>query len=246
MATGTTGRRGVHRSEEQMPNSTVTWRLAGRAPFGAVPGSIGARAVAYPVRHARPQPVSAALVLLLLAIAVWRTPTLAPSSSSISLARSAPAPAVEATTAAAGGEPAAAVHVATVQPSPRDPASATGSARPAPDLYELAGARYSVSPALLRALHAVESGAAADGCVANLEGSGALGPFQFMPATFAAYGVDADGDGHPSICGFADSLFSAARYLQALGADDSLDSLATRRALERYGTDAALVLELAR
>lgn len=114
-----------------------------------------------------------------------------------------------------------------------------------PSLYELAAARYGLSPRLLRALHAVESGGAGDGCRENRAGSGAVGPFQFKPATFRAYAVDADGDGRPDICGFADSLFSAARYLAALGADADPVSPSTRRALARYGTDPALVVRLA-
>lgn len=113
-------------------------------------------------------------------------------------------------------------------------------------LYELAGLRYGVSPRILRALHAVESDLAPGRCLANLEGSGALGPFQFMPATFRAYGVDADGDGRADVCGLVDSLFSAARYLNALGADDDPASATTHRALSRYGTDPELVMRLAR
>jgi hypothetical protein len=110
--------------------------------------------------------------------------------------------------------------------------------------YQLAAAEYGVSNHLLRALHQVESNAAPDGCVANLEDSGAIGPFQFKPATFSQYGVDANLDGQRDICAFTDALFSAARYLRALGADD-LDSPATRDALVRYGTDADRVMALA-
>ena len=58
-----------------------------------------------------------------------------------------------------------------------------------------AATKYGLSPFLLRALHQVESSGVGDGCLANLQGSGATGPLQFMPATFRAYGVDGDGDG---------------------------------------------------
>jgi hypothetical protein len=112
------------------------------------------------------------------------------------------------------------------------------------NLYSLAEVRYGVSEHLLRALHQVESNASPSRCVANLQGSGAVGPFQFKPATFGQYGVDGDGDGHRDICSFADGLFSAARYLSVLGADD-LDGPATRVALTRYGTDPGRVLTLA-
>lgn len=112
--------------------------------------------------------------------------------------------------------------------------------------YEQAAAHYDLSPGMLQALHLVESSGAWDSCLANLEGSGAIGPFQFKPATFGAYGLDADGDGQANICGFIDSLFSAARYLQALGATADPTSPATHRALKRYGTDPVRVVALTR
>ena len=110
--------------------------------------------------------------------------------------------------------------------------------------YRRAAAEHEVSDDLLRALHHVESNAA-DGCVTNARGSGALGPFQFKRATFRRYGVDGNDDGERDICSFADSLFSAARYLRVLGAD-GLDDPQTRHALARYGTDPDRVLALAR
>jgi hypothetical protein len=112
-------------------------------------------------------------------------------------------------------------------------------------LYEQAAMRYRLSPAMLRALHQVESSSSPGGCLLNLQGSGAVGPFQFMRDTFRVYGVDGDGDGRVDICGLADSLFSAAHYLQVLGADADAASAATRHALKRYGTDPARVIALA-
>ena len=47
--------------------------------------------------------------------------------------------------------------------------------------------------------------------------AGAQGLMQFMPQTFAAYGVDGDGDGRIRIRDNADSSFSAANYLTASG-----------------------------
>jgi membrane-bound lytic murein transglycosylase B len=41
---------------------------------------------------------------------------------------------------------------------------------------------------------------------------------QFMPATFAAYRVDGNGDGTTDILNPADAIFSAANYLCANGA----------------------------
>ena len=85
-----------------------------------------------------------------------------------------------------------------------------------------------------------------DGCLPNADGSGAVGPFQFKRATLGQYGVDGNGDGVVDICGFADSLVSAAAYLRVLGADDDLDGPAVRQSLERYGADMDRVMDLAR
>ena len=48
---------------------------------------------------------------------------------------------------------------------------------------------------------------------------GALGPMQFMPRTFAAYGVDGDRDGVLDVWDPEDAIFSAAHYLCASGAE---------------------------
>lgn len=133
----------------------------------------------------------------------------------------------------------------TAVPGTTGHASPAENAPPTIGWYRLASVEQAVSVELLRALHEVESNAAPDGCIANAEGSGAIGPFQFKPATFRQYGVDANHDGHRDMCSFADALFSAARYLRALGADD-LDDPKTREALVRYGTDPDRVLALAR
>lgn len=63
--------------------------------------------------------------------------------------------------------------------------------------------------------------------------SGAVGPMQFMPKTFTAYGVDGDGDGTADPWAPADAIFSAARYLCANGVGTGTPE-AERRALLRY------------
>ena len=50
--------------------------------------------------------------------------------------------------------------------------------------------------------------------------AGAEGPMQFMPATWATYGIDANGDGVADILDPVDAVFSAAHYLCANGAGD--------------------------
>jgi hypothetical protein len=47
---------------------------------------------------------------------------------------------------------------------------------------------------------------------------GAEGPMQFLPSTWSRWGYDADGDGHANINDPVDAVFSAARYLCAVGA----------------------------
>lgn len=56
--------------------------------------------------------------------------------------------------------------------------------------------------------------------ITQIRGSwaGAMGHFQFIPTTLAAYGVDGNGDGHIDIIGsVGDAIFSAGNYLNKLG-----------------------------
>ncbi len=68
---------------------------------------------------------------------------------------------------------------------------------------------------LLAAVGQVESG---HGRNVGPSSAGAIGPMQFMPATFAAYGVDGNRDGRRDAFDPADAVFSAARYLCEGGA----------------------------
>lgn len=52
----------------------------------------------------------------------------------------------------------------------------------------------------------------------QISSAGAKGPMQFMPSTWARYGVDGDGDGVADIWNPADAIASAAHYLRANGA----------------------------
>lgn len=68
---------------------------------------------------------------------------------------------------------------------------------------------------ILAAIHKVETGF---GTGAATSSAGAQGPMQFMPPTFAAYGLDGDGDGRIEINDVDDAIFSAANLLCANGA----------------------------
>ncbi len=72
--------------------------------------------------------------------------------------------------------------------------------------------------------------------------AGAQGPMQFMPATFAAYGVDGDGDGVAEVDDLEDAVFSAANYLCANGAGDPAR---LRSALWHYNHDPSYVEQVA-
>lgn len=80
--------------------------------------------------------------------------------------------------------------------------------------YLGAAARYRVPWALLAGIGMEETG---HGRTTATSSAGAQGLMQFMPATWAVYGVDGDGDGVAQIGDAADSAFSAANYLTASG-----------------------------
>jgi len=103
------------------------------------------------------------------------------------------------------------------------PRIAIGPAAPADSLrayYRRAWRRFKVGPPLLAAVNFVESGF---GRLRNRSVSGARGPMQFMPATWAAYGLGGD------IADPRDAILGAAHYLRANGAPGD-----EARALHRY------------
>jgi hypothetical protein len=63
---------------------------------------------------------------------------------------------------------------------------------------------------------------------------GAQGPMQFMPATWARYGIDADGDGVANVWSPADAIAGAAHYLYANGAGNPAT---LRQAIWHYNHD---------
>ncbi|MFC6884639.1 MULTISPECIES: lytic transglycosylase domain-containing protein [Actinomadura] len=84
------------------------------------------------------------------------------------------------------------------------------------DLYKRAATSCrGLSWTVLAAIGQVESD---HGRNAGRSSAGALGPMQFMPATWKSYGVDGDGDGKADIMNPYDAIPGAAKYLCANGA----------------------------
>ena len=132
-----------------------------------------------------------------------------------------------ATVAAAGGS-------VTLRPAPTAVARATIPADYLV-LYGRAAATCKGLPWLvLAAIGSVESAhgqSDAPGVHQGTNVAGAMGPMQFLAGTWAAYGVDGDGDGTTDVYDPADAIFGAANYLCATGGGD-LSTL--RRALWDY------------
>jgi membrane-bound lytic murein transglycosylase B len=93
--------------------------------------------------------------------------------------------------------------------------------------YRRAFGRFRVAPPLLAAVNFVESGF---GRLRNRSISGARGPMQFIPATWAAYGLGGD------IAEPRDAILGAANYLHANGAPGD-----ETRALHHYNPSTAYV-----
>jgi murein DD-endopeptidase MepM/ murein hydrolase activator NlpD len=86
-------------------------------------------------------------------------------------------------------------------------------------IYQAAGIQYGIRWEVLAAINEIETDY---GRNLNISSAGALGWMQFMPATWEAYGVDANGDGEKDPFNPVDAIFAAARYLRAAGADKDL------------------------
>jgi Transglycosylase SLT domain len=90
-------------------------------------------------------------------------------------------------------------------------------------LYLRAASRYGLDWAILAGIGKVECDHGRDpdpSCTheGSVNSAGAGGPAQFLAATWAEYGVSADGDGAPDRWNPADAIFSMANYLHASGA----------------------------
>lgn len=81
-------------------------------------------------------------------------------------------------------------------------------------IYQAAGAAYGIPWQVLAAINQVETDYGRDLSVSS---AGAEGWMQFLPSSWALYGVDVNGDGYEDPYNPADAIFAAARYLAAAG-----------------------------
>lgn len=86
-------------------------------------------------------------------------------------------------------------------------------------IFQAAGAAYDIPWQVLAAINEVETDYGRDLSVSS---AGAEGWMQFLPSSWAQYGVDANGDGYKDPYNPADAIFAAARYLRAAGGDTNI------------------------
>jgi hypothetical protein len=81
-------------------------------------------------------------------------------------------------------------------------------------IYQAAGTAYDIPWQVLAGINEVETDYGRD---LNVSSAGAEGWMQFLPSSWALYGVDANGSGYEDPYNPADAIFAAARYLAAAG-----------------------------
>ena len=86
-------------------------------------------------------------------------------------------------------------------------------------IYQAAGTAYGIPWQVLAAINEVETDYGRDLSVSS---AGAEGWMQFLPSTWAQYGVDANGAGYRDPYNPADAIFAAAHYLRAAGGDTNI------------------------
>ena len=106
-------------------------------------------------------------------------------------------------------------------------------------IYQAAGIEYGIRWEILAAINEIETDY---GRNLNVSSAGALGWMQFMPATWQAYGTDANKDGRKDPYNPVDAIFAAARYLKAANYENDVRArdlgLQPRRLVRRLGAAA--------
>jgi Transglycosylase SLT domain len=86
-------------------------------------------------------------------------------------------------------------------------------------IYQSCGTEYGIPWQVLASINKIET---AFGTNLNVSSAGAMGWMQFIPSTWAAYGVDANDDGSKDPYNPVDAICAAARYLRAAGGDQDI------------------------
>jgi soluble lytic murein transglycosylase-like protein len=118
---------------------------------------------------------------------------------------------------ATGATPAPAAGAFTIPSLPASSCAISGVPPVLIPIYQRASEQYGLGPqgpAILAGINAIET---AFGQNLGPSYAGAEGWMQFMPETWAMYGVDANGDGVKDPNNPEDAIFAAARYLSAAG-----------------------------
>jgi murein DD-endopeptidase MepM/ murein hydrolase activator NlpD len=86
-------------------------------------------------------------------------------------------------------------------------------------IYQACGTEYGIPWEVLASINKIET---AFGTNLNVSSAGAVGWMQFLPSSWEAYGVDANGDGRKDPYNPVDAICAAASYLKAAGGTEDL------------------------
>jgi hypothetical protein len=86
-------------------------------------------------------------------------------------------------------------------------------------IYQACGTEYGIPWEVLASINKIETGF---GTNLNVSSAGAVGWMQFLPSSWEAFGVDANGDGRKDPYNPVDAICAAANYLKIAGAHDDL------------------------
>jgi murein DD-endopeptidase MepM/ murein hydrolase activator NlpD len=105
-------------------------------------------------------------------------------------------------------------------------------------IYQACGTQYGIPWEVLASINKIET---AFGTNLNVSSAGAVGWMQFLPSTWATYGVDANGDGRKDPYNPVDAICAAANYLQASGgAKDLYDAILAYNHADWYAQEVLL------
>jgi murein DD-endopeptidase MepM/ murein hydrolase activator NlpD len=86
-------------------------------------------------------------------------------------------------------------------------------------IYQACGTEYGIPWQVLASINKIETGF---GTNLNVSSAGAMGWMQFLPSSWEAYGLDANGDGREDPYNPVDAICAAASYLKAAGGRENL------------------------